>query len=155
MGPVGTQGSEAVRGVHVLCEQRAHTQLTPAPRGYAAGAHTCGVRRSGCAVASSLQNSKKLRWEVMLGNGCRCRVYHFCRAVASSVAITVPREPLWRLAGPVARSRVCLCCGGVLIIQANCACVAILDTAVLAGLCEAAGSVCAAALPCFVFLWSV
>lgn len=43
-GPDGLkeQGSEAVRGVCVLCEQRAHTQLTPTPRGYVAETHVQG-----------------------------------------------------------------------------------------------------------------
>lgn len=105
-GPDGLkeQGSEAVRGVCVLCEQRAHTQLTPTPRGYVAETHMCRVRCCGFIVAASLQNSKKLQWEMILGNGCRCRVYHFCCAVESSVALTARCEPLWWLVGPVARS---------------------------------------------------
>lgn len=84
----------------------------------------------------------------MLGNGCRSRVALF--VVPSSVATTASLS-----GGPGGTEQSVPVLWWVLTLQENCACVATLDTAMLARLCGAGGSVCAAALLYFVFLCSV
>lgn len=96
-------------------ESHQHPEITTREQGVVLGLYSARLS----------VEQQKIPEGMAVGAGCTIFV------VPSSVATTVPCEPPWGLA---ARSRVCLCCGGVLILQENCACVGTPDTALLAGL---------------------